>query len=220
MVPVISLEAAVAVSGRFPVLTGVDLTIDPGSIVLLEAPNGAGKTSLLRLCAGLLRLESGRAVVAGVDLAHDRRVVRPLVGYLGHGTGLYPDLTVRQNLRFWASAASNHAGRRSSDEIEAALDAVQLPERCRDLAVRRLSEGQQRRTALATVVQRRALIWLLDEPHAGLDNNGRDVLDQLLRLAASSGATVVFSSHEADRARHVAQRVVRMGAGRVIGDST
>jgi energy-coupling factor transporter ATP-binding protein EcfA2 len=81
--------------------------------------------------------------------------------------------------------------------------------------VRRLSAGQQRRTALACLVVRRAELWLLDEPHAGLDARGRDDLDAILRQAAASGATVLVASHESDRARPLASRVVDLAGGTV-----
>ncbi len=106
-VSVVELRAAVALLGRFPALSGVDLTIHAGETVLLRGPNGAGKTTLLHLCAGLLRPESGSVQVLDHDLTDGagRRSVRRRVALLGHTTGLYEDLTVGENLRFWARAA-------------------------------------------------------------------------------------------------------------------
>ena len=87
--------------------------------------------------------------------------------------------------------------------------------RLADLPVSRLSAGQKRRTALAGLVARRAELWLLDEPHAGLDASGRDELDQVLKMAAASGATVMVASHELERAGHLATRQVEVVAGQV-----
>src|SRR6266508_4759845 len=98
---VVELDDAVAVLGRFPALAGVTLSVDRGEIVWLRGPNGAGKTTLLRVCAGLLPLARGRGTVLGCDLATERDRLRPLVGVLGHRNGLYPDLTVAENVAFW-----------------------------------------------------------------------------------------------------------------------
>ena len=107
MEPVVDLRGAVALVGRFPALAGADLTVDRGEVVLLQGPNGAGKTTLLRCCAGLVPVVDGRAVVLGCDLAADRRGVRGRVGLLAHATGLYDDLTVADNVAFWARAAGS-----------------------------------------------------------------------------------------------------------------
>ena len=97
------------------------------------------------------------------------------------------------------------------------MDRLGLGGRLAPLPVRRLSAGQQRRTALACLVARRAELWLLDEPHAGLDATGRDELDATLRQAAASGATVIVASHELERAGSLATRCVDVVAGQVIG---
>ncbi|MBI4885128.1 MAG: heme ABC exporter ATP-binding protein CcmA [Actinobacteria bacterium] len=210
MEPVVELVDVVAVLGQFPVLAGASLRVARGEIVLLRGPNGAGKTSLLRLCAGLLVIRRGSANVLGVDLVADRSAVRSRVGLLGHSNGLYADLTVADNVRFWGATIGA-----SADEVLGAMQRMGLDDRLADVAVSRLSAGQRRRTALACLVARRAELWLLDEPHAGLDAAGRDELDAILRAAASSGATVIVASHELERAGSLATRVVEVVAGQV-----
>lgn len=213
MVSVVHLQGVVALLGRFPALAGVDLQIDAGEAVLLQGPNGAGKTTLLRLCAGLLAPEAGTAVVLGHDLTRDRRAVRREVGLIGHATGLYDDLTVVENVRFWARAAGA-----SVADADAAIERLEIEPRVRDIAVGRLSAGQRRRTSIAAVVARRPRLWLLDEPHAGLDQAGRDIVDQLVRDAVRAGATVVVASHELERARSIAPRIVTVAGGAVVSD--
>jgi heme ABC exporter ATP-binding subunit CcmA len=208
MEPVVHLRSAVALLGRYPALAGVDLDVDRGEIVLLEGPNGAGKSTLLRTLAGLLPIVSGSAMVLGHDLRRDRRSVRRQVGLLGHTTMLYDELTVADNVRFWAKAA--HA---DPADAEAALVALGLDGRLRSVPVARLSTGQRRRASIATMVARRPELWLLDEPHAGLDAEARDIIDGLVRRAAVSGATVVVASHELDRANALAGRVVSIVGG-------
>jgi heme ABC exporter ATP-binding subunit CcmA len=213
MEPVVELTDAVAVLGRFPALAGVTLTVERGRIVLLQGPNGAGKTTLLRLCAGLVPLERGAGTVCGHDLRLDRAGVRPLVGLLGHANGLYSDLTAGENVRFWAKTVGA-----SPQEIDAALARMRLGGRLIDTPVGRMSAGQKRLTALAGILARRARLWLLDEPHAGLDAASRDELDVVLREAAGAGATVIVASHELERAQALADRIVTVAGGRVTGD--
>ena len=207
---VIDLSDAVAVLGSFPALAGATLSVNRGEIVLLRGPNGAGKTTLLRLCAGLIPLERGHGRVLGVDLKNDRELVRHRVGVIGHNNGLYADLTVTENVRFWGRTVGA-----TRAEVDAALRRMGLDGRLADLPVSRLSAGQKRRTALAGLVARRAELWLLDEPHAGLDAAGRDELDQVLKMAAAAGATVMVASHELERAAQLATRQVEVVAGQV-----
>ena len=206
----VRFKSAVCLLGRFPALTGLDLEVSPGEIVLLEGPNGAGKTTLLRACAGLVPVVEGDAVVLGNDLRADRRSVRPLVGLLGPGGTVYEDLTVEENLRFTARAL-----RREDRAHSDALEAVALPARLRDLPVSRLSAGQRRRVELAVLHVRRPHLWLLDEPHVGLDADGRASLDGMVHAAAGGGAAVLVVSHEPE-ARVVADRVVTVIGGRTL----
>jgi heme ABC exporter ATP-binding subunit CcmA len=205
---VIELSGVVAVLGQFPALAGVDLSVQRGEIVLLQGPNGAGKTSLLRVCAGLMPIERGTGHVLGIDLATNREAIRSRVGLLGHSNGLYLDLTVMQNLQFWASTVAA-----TETEVSTAMATMRIDGRLAEVKASQLSAGQRRRCALANLIVRRAEIWLLDEPHAGLDAAGRDELDALLRSAVASGATVVLASHERDRALGLATRTVTIDGG-------
>ena len=211
MAPAVLLRAAVALTGRFPALAGVDLSVDEGQTVVLEGPNGAGKTSLLRACAGLLPVTSGQAVVLGCDLRRDRMAVRRRVGMLGHTAALYDDLTVAENVRFGVRAAGG-----DSSGVDGVLERLGLVGRLRRTPVGRLSAGQRRRVGLALLVARRPALWLLDEPHAGLDSAARGLLRELLTEAVRAGATVLLASHEPDEAIPLADRVVSLAGGRVV----
>ncbi len=187
------------------------MEVREGEVVHLRGPNGAGKTSLLKVLAGLLPVHSGEATVLGRDLVVDRRAVRREVGMLGHESFLYEELTVEENLRFAVRAA-----RGSERGIGPALEQFGFGGRLASTTVGRCSAGQQRRAALAVLVARRARLWLLDEPHAGLDQDGRDLFDGLLAGSKLAGRTVIFSSHEHERAESLADRAVHLAGGRVI----
>jgi heme ABC exporter ATP-binding subunit CcmA len=211
MAPAISFRDAVSLAGRFPLLAGVTLEVAEGEVVHLRGPNGAGKTSLLRACAGLVPIVAGSAEVLGYDLVLDRHSLRRQVGLLGHRSFLYEELSVEDNLRFAVRAA-----RAPLSGIEPALELLGLAGRVRKSLAGSLSTGQRRRVALAVLVARSPALWLLDEPHAGLDATGRDVVDDLVAQARARGATVLLASHELERASALADRSVTIVGGRIL----
>ncbi len=205
---VVRLRSAVCLLGRFPALAGADLDVHAGEILLLAGPNGAGKTTLLRLIAGLVPIYSGEGEVFGSDLAVDRRSARRNLALVGHETFCYDDLTVRENLRFVARASGG-----VNDDAEPTIERLGLGA-VADLTHRKLSAGQRRRLALGAALVRDPQLLLLDEPHAGLDSEGRDVLHEIVAAAPGEGRTVVMASHELDLARALATREVRVDGGR------
>lgn len=200
--PVVRLNSVVALVDRYPVLAGVDFEVSTGEIVALTGPNGAGKTSLIRLVAGLIAVHQGTAEVLGNDLASDRRGVRSRIGLIGHDPFLYDELTVRENAVFFAR----------SNDVDSAISQVGLSDRAGVLAGR-LSSGQRRRLALAILIARKAELWLLDEPHAGLDAQFRDALIHVVRRASADGTTVIFSSHDPVFVSELAHRSVVVDGG-------
>jgi heme ABC exporter ATP-binding subunit CcmA len=213
MAPAVQLRTAVALAGRFPALAGVDLSVAFGEVVVVVGPNGAGKTSLLRACAGLMPVTSGEAVVLGCDLRVDQAAVRHQVGLLGHAAPLYDELTAAENVRFAVRALGLPAA-----TAKPALERLGLVGRLARTPVGRLSAGQRRRVALAALVARAPELWLLDEPHAGLDAAGRRLLAELINEAVAAGTCVLLSSHEPDLTVPLADRVVTMAGGRMAAE--
>ena len=211
---VIDFVDAVAVYNDYPALAGVTFSVDRQEIVLLQGPNGAGKTTLLRACAGLIPIVRGSAHVLSVNIAIDRESIRERVGLLGHQNGLFAELTIAENVDFWSTVVGA-----TRAERDAAMQRMSIDGKLANRRVSELSAGQKRRCALACLVVRRAEIWLLDEPHAGLDAKGRDEIDLILKEAASAGATIVVASHEVERAQQLASRTVSLVAGHVRGVS-
>ncbi len=211
--PLVRLYGAVAFANDFPLLSGVDLELSPRSLIVVTGANGAGKTSLLRLLGGLLALSSGEGMVCGVDLAAgDLRQLRRRVGWLGHEGSFYADLSVKENLRFCAVALA-----RPVTEIDAVLERVGLAARA-DTTTKQLSAGQRRRLGLAWLLLRRAELWLLDEPYASLDDQGRTFFDDLLGEVTNAGATVVVSAHDPLRNARLELRTIHLAGGRVKED--
>jgi heme ABC exporter ATP-binding subunit CcmA len=201
----------VCLIGRFPALAGVDLDVEGGEVVLVSGANGAGKTTLLRVVAGLVPLRSGTAEVLGVDLSTDRRSHRRRLAVVGHDTFCYDELSVAENLRFAARAAGS-----TPAAADAALERLGLGP-IAGVAHGRLSAGQRRRLSLAVALARDPELLLLDEPHAGLDAEGRAVLDDVLRASAAEGRAVLVASHELDRVRALAAREVVLTNGQLHG---
>jgi len=210
---VVALSDAVVLVGGFPLLSGVNLELSVASLTVVTGANGAGKTSLLRLLGGLVTLTSGTGVVSGVDLrSGDLRELRRRVGWLGHEGSFYDDLSASENLTFAAKALA-----RPTSEIAGVLDRVELSSRATTPA-KQLSAGQRRRLGLAWLLLRRSELWLLDEPYASLDDEGRTFFDQLVGDVVKSGATVVVSAHDPLRSSALAPRTITLAGGLVVGD--
>ncbi|PIE31425.1 MAG: heme ABC exporter ATP-binding protein CcmA [Ilumatobacter coccineus] len=209
------LDGVVALAGGFPLLAETSLDIATGEVVVVDGPNGAGKTSLLRVCAGLIPIARGHGEIAGCDLHRQRDQIRRRVGFLGHHNGLYGDLTAAENIALWGAlvAATDH-------EIALAQHRLGLGGRLATTPAGDLSAGQQRRTALACLMVRRAELWLLDEPYAGLDATARDEVDALIGDAGDAGVTVIVASHDPVLVSGRPDRWLTMVGGRVVDERT
>jgi heme ABC exporter ATP-binding subunit CcmA len=200
--------------GRHLVLDGIDLDVRRGEAVALLGANGAGKTTLLRVAATLVRPTSGRVLVAGADAVRDPEIARGQLGFLGHGSWLYEDLTALENLRFWATLGA-HAT--STSILRAALGTLEL-ERWSDERVRTFSSGMKRRLSIARLVVARPRVLLLDEPFTGLDQQGSKWLEEYLQVFKSAGGALVMSTHSFGRGFGVADRAAILAGGRIAAD--
>ncbi|HXM00654.1 MAG TPA: heme ABC exporter ATP-binding protein CcmA, partial [Rhizomicrobium sp.] len=157
-----------------------------GSVVAIEGPNGAGKTSLLRTLAGFLAPASGTIRFGAIEDAEERG---KFVGWLGHEDGAKPQLTPTETLRFFAALGG------ANDNAGEMLEAVGLS-RVRDLPCRYLSAGQKKRLALARLKIGARSLWLLDEPLAGLDAQGKSLLRAMIAEHCAGGGIVIAATHE------------------------
>ena len=211
---VVTVDLARLFAGS-PALAGVSLRVDAARTVGLLGPNGAGKTTLLRLLSTAIRPSYGRAEVDGLDLGRHADAIRPRVAYLSHGTGLYDDLTARENLEFAAAMLGTpDAGER----VARALADVGLRHRAAD-RVRDFSAGMRKRLALGRILLGSSSLVLLDEPYAALDADGMDLVDQLLVAWREAGVSVLVASHATDRLGALLDGEVLLERGVVAGMS-
>src|ERR1700722_7731470 len=191
MAPVVHFRAAVALAGRFPALAGVDLSLDQGEVVVVVGANGAGKTSLLRACAGLLPVTSGAATELGVDLTTDHTSVRRYVGLLGHAAPLYDELSAAEKVQFAVRALGLPVS-----GADAALERLGLTGRLRTTPAGRLSAGKRGGVTLPDPLGGRPALLFCDKSHAIQDARSPALLRQPIGDAMADGASVLLSSHE------------------------
>lgn len=197
------------------VLYGLDLRLEWGEIAALFGANGAGKTTLLRILAGLARPDAGRIVIAGRPLSRRNDAARRLVGFAGHETMLYSDLTGAENLAFYARL---YGIRQPTGRIREVLERVGLADRA-NRRVRTYSHGMRQRMSLARAILHSPSVLLLDEPESGLDAAGVAMLGELLRDWAAGGKSALLTTHNAGVGQAWAQRILTLSGGKIAGDA-
>lgn len=180
--------------GERAIFTDRNFTLEAGGALLLTGDNGSGKSSLLRMMAGLLAPAAGRLAWDGDDIASDPAAHRTRLHYLGHADAVKPALTVAENVAFWSRFRGDGS---SAAAVAAALDTFGIA-RLADLPARFLSAGQRRRTALARLVISAAPLWLLDEPKTALDAAATAALDAAIGRHRHGGGMVVVAQHGLD----------------------
>ncbi len=200
--------------GGNAVLGHVDLVMNGGEVLALLGPNGAGKTTLLKILATLLRPSAGGGRVVGFDLLREVEPIRQRVGLLAHSSYVYEDLTAEENLRFWATMAGLPA---DPGALRKALAVVELEPVARE-RVRTFSSGMKRRLALARILLGAPRLLLLDEPYAGLDQQGKKWLEEVLLDFKGRGVAVLLATHSFGRGLGIADRVAILAGGRIVLD--
>lgn len=199
--------------GAVRVLHNVDCVLRRGTVTLVTGSNGAGKSTLLKIMAGLSRPSMGRVLF---PLLQGGGRNEPSLGYVGHATFLYPDLTALENLAFWRTAYRLPLDDKA---LMALLERVSLAGHAHDRA-RVFSRGMAQRLNLARVLMLASDILLLDEPATGLDAPSRDLLRREIAQARNGGTCVVLVSHDLTGDAPLVDRVLALAEGTVIYDGT
>ncbi len=195
--------------GDFAALRDCTLSVEQGSACALLGRNGAGKTTLLRILAGLTHFQRGTVNLFGETPRSEK--ARRQVGFLGHGIGVYEDLSARENLHFFARITGQDGFR---ELTESWLERVDLA-RVATMPVRQYSRGMRQRLALARAFLHQPKILLLDEPFTSLDDRAIAMLSELLVEARGRGATIVLSTHQLREAMAIASHVALVENGRL-----
>ncbi len=203
--------------GEVHAVRDVSFAAPDGQITGLLGPNGAGKTTLLRMLATLIIPDAGSASIGGLDVVRDRYAVRENIGVLSDARGLYPRLTARENIRYFGALHG-----RSGAALEARIAALIHTLGLTALADRRtqgFSQGEKMKVAIARALVHDPSTILLDEPTNGLDIMSVRALREQLRQLRGEGKCLLFSSHVMQEVAALCDRIVILGAGRVVAQA-
>jgi ABC-2 type transport system ATP-binding protein len=200
--------------GSFVAVDHVSFTIEPGQVIGYLGPNGSGKTTTIRMLLGILQPSEGSARVMGLDTVRQAEQVRARTGYMSQKFALYGELTVAENLEFYAGLY----GVRSRARLRAVLEELGLDQQAGQL-VRNLSSGWRQRLALAAAIVHQPPLLLLDEPTSGVDPTARRAFWDLIYRLAAEGITILVSTHYMDEAEYCHQ-VGILRSGRLLALDT
>ena len=210
--PAVEVEDLRFTFGVGEVLKGVTIHVQPGSFVTVFGPNGAGKTTLLKIVAGLLKPSSGTVRVAGIDAQRNPNALRRLIGVISHHPYLYPQLTGRENLEFFAKLYGLEDPATSVRQIADELELGPILNR----EVSAYSRGMQQRMAVGRALLHRPRLLLLDEPFTGLDYQAREKLEAFLRGLNDGERTAIMTTHDVDEGLGLSDRVAVLAGGKIV----
>jgi ABC-2 type transport system ATP-binding protein len=211
--PAVSVEDLVVRYGPMVAVDGVSFTAEAGRVTALLGPNGAGKTTTVETAEGHRRPDEGRVRVLGLDPVADRAQVVRRVGVMPQEGGVYPGLRAEEAVRLFAAYHE-----RPLDPV-ALLERVGIADRARS-TWRSMSGGEQQRLSLALALVGQPEVAFLDEPTAGVDVGGRQIVRQVVRDLRDDGVAVVLTTHELEEAERLADHVVIVDRGRVVAAGT
>src|SRR5262245_951490 len=203
--------------GDFTAVDRVSLRVAPGEVFGFLGPNGSGKTTTIRMLCGLLTPTSGTGRVLGLDIGRESEAIKASIGYMSQKFSLYSDLTVLENLQFYADVYGIARAERAA-RIAELIEMAGLTGRERELTSN-LSGGWKQRLALACAIVHRPRMLFLDEPTGGVDPDARRAFWELIYELAQDGVTVFVTTHYMDEAEHC-NRIGLMYSGRLVALDT
>jgi heme exporter protein A len=209
--PVVETHSLAKTYGLAPVLREVDLRLLPGAGAFIVGGNGAGKSTLLRIIAGLEAPSGGNALVFGQDTRRLAARYRRRIGLMAHQSFLYPNLSARENLEFFAELYSLADPRASADQWLGRVGLAGVAE----TRVRAFSRGMEQRLSAARAMIAEPALLLLDEPFASLDHDGAEIVAALIRGAGERGASVIATAHAVPAIDGVEFEVLEISRGRL-----
>src|SRR5688500_810139 len=215
--PAVSTHHLRKTFGSLVAVESLDLEIRRGEVFGLLGPNGSGKTTTIRMLTGLMQPTSGEATVVGYDVRRQSEAIRRNIGYMSQRFGLYDDLTVAENIRFYAGVYGLIGAERDA-RIAELMNELGLAERADQLAGT-LSGGWKQRLALACATAHRPAMLFLDAPTAGVDPAARRRFWETIYQLASKGTTILVTTHYMDEAERC-QRLAFLSRGHLIGVGT
>ena len=216
-IPIIQTEGLTKKFGDFTAVNEVSFEVRRGEVVGYLGPNGSGKTTTIRMLCGLLHPTSGHARVNGLDIVRDTEAIKRQIGYMSQKFALYDDLTVMENLSFYAGVYEIPRAT-EKQQLNRILEMAGLTDRTRSVASE-LSGGWRQRLALGCALVHNPTLLFLDEPTSGVDPVARRVFWDLIYTLAHEGTTIFVTTHYMDEAEHCG-RVGFMNNGRLMAFDT
>jgi ABC-2 type transport system ATP-binding protein len=215
---VFQVQGLVKNYGALRAVDGVSFTVAKGELYGLLGPNGAGKTTIMSMLSGLLAPDEGRILFDSIDLAVDPLKVKAQLGVVPQEPALYENLSARENLAFWGGLYGL-SGVELRKAVDRALDLVGLKDRAKD-PVKQYSGGMKRRINLALGLVHGPRAVLMDEPTVGIDPQARLNILEAVKTVATSGTTVIYTTHYLEEAEQLCDRIAIMDHGKILAEGT
>jgi len=215
---VFQVQGLVKSYGSLRAVDGVSFTVAKGELYGLLGPNGAGKTTIMSMLSGLLAPDEGRILFDGIDLAAEPLKVKAQLGIVPQEPALYENLSARENLSFWGGLYGL-SGAQLKQAVDRVLELVGLTDRAKD-PVKQYSGGMKRRINLALGLVHGPRAVLMDEPTVGIDPQARLNILEAVKQVASSGTTVIYTTHYLEEVEQLCDRIAIMDHGKILAEGT